>query len=453
MLRYFPFEHDEYDMPMNARPEYGPLIEVSDLDEYRHELKLKDQILAENYDYYFMCPPEAEPLAWDTIALLLPDMAKHYPEHFSLETDGDRWTWTNRVLDTTTNFILGDKTTLPLPPLDWMGRQVQEDLTFMAVDSDGTEGETYFAGGHLCFPASWCLEDKMGQSFMRIHENIPGFMERIGHPAMMMMRRLKPNRPTGRLNWTVAVTDRLNLSPATYDQWVFNRREITAENAGERCFLRIERQTFARLPVTGGILFTIRTYINPISEVVEDPQRLRRFAAVVKGIPRPTREYKGMAHFADKLVDYLETRIRVENKAPKSTVPGVRNAPILEHKKEPVMGNICLSSTGTTLWEKMPIDEPDLIEGDPMPKVHWLRKNEKNEPTYLAGLWWVKPATFKWLFFGHETFHILEGRATITIDDGTSVEVKAGDIISFAMNTPSVWEVHETLKKMFVITM
>lgn len=453
MLRYFPFEHDEYDMPMNARPEYGPLIEVPDLNEYRHELALKDEILAKDLDYYFKCPPDAEALAWDTIALLLPDMAKHYPEHFSLSVDGDVWTWTNRVLDSTTKFIFGDVTTLPLPPLDWMGRQVQEDLIVMAVDSGSEEGETYFAGGHLCFPASWCLEDKMGQSFMRIHENIPGFMERIGHPAMMMMRRLKPERPTGRINWTVSSSGNLNLSPATYDSWIHKRREINVENAGDKCFLRIERQTFARLPQTNGILFTIRTYINPISEVVEDAQRLKRFTAVVKGIPRATREYKGMAGFADALVDYLETRVRETNKAPKSTLPSVRGHRVLDHKTEPVMGNITLSNIHTTLWEPMPIDEPDLIEGDPTPKVHWLRKNEKNEPTYLAGLWWVKPATFKWLFFGHETFHVLEGRATITIDDGTSVEVKAGDIISFPMNTPSVWEVHETLKKMFVISM
>ena len=62
MLRYFPFEHDEYDMPMNARAGIGPLIEVEE-GEYTKELTLKDAILASDYRYYFQCPPEAEPLA------------------------------------------------------------------------------------------------------------------------------------------------------------------------------------------------------------------------------------------------------------------------------------------------------------------------------------------------------------------------------------------------------
>ena len=117
------------------------------------------------------------------------------------------------------------------------------------------------------------------------------------------------------------------------------------------------------------------------------------------------------------------------------------------------MGNIAYSSIHTSLWEPMPIDAPDLLEGDPAPKVHWLKKNEKGDPTYLTGLWHVQPAKFRWLFFGNETFHVLEGRATITVDDGTAVTVGPGDIISFPINTPSVWQVHEPLKKMFVISM
>ena len=449
MLRYFPFEHDEYDMPMNARAGVGPLIEV-DEGEYAKELALKDQILASDYRYYFQCPPAPEPLAWEAIALLLMDMAQHSPQHFALETEGDRWTWTNHLLGTTTVFTLGDGDTLPLPPLDWMGRQVQEDLILMAETADG--GDTVCVGGHLCFGASWCLDDKMGQNFLRIHEDIPQFLERIGRPANLMMQRLKAGRPTGRLNWTVSGTDRLNLAPAVAHEWVPSRRGITAGNAGERCFLRIERQVFARLPETRGILFTIRTYINPVSEVVAEPDRLRRFTAVVKGVPRATREYKGMASFADALVDYLESRCRQEGGAPASTVPGKRGERTVEHRREPVMGNIAYSSVHASLWEPMPIDTPDLLEGDPVPRVHWLKKNEKGDPTYLAGLWHVQPAKFRWLFFGNETFHVLEGRATITTDDGTSVEVKAGDIISFPINTPSVWEVHEALKKFFVIS-
>jgi len=447
LLPYFPFDHDEYDMPMNARPQSGPIIEVDEAH-YLKELALKDEILASDTRYYFQCPPEAEALAWDCIETVLADLVLHYPQHFALEQSGCEWTFSNFLKGTRESFTLGESSTLPLPPLDWLGRHVQEDLILMNGDEQIT-----MAAGHLCFAASWCLDDKIGEGFLRIHEPTPGFIERIGHPALSMMQRLKPHRPTGRLNWTISANDILNLAPRTFHEWAHTKREITHENAGERLHLRVERQMFVRLPRTQGILFTIHTYLTPLSEVVADNTRLKRFASNVKGVPRPTREYKGWANFYDALVDFLEIRIRDVEKRPRSTVPGLRALPELKHKREPVMGNISYSTVSTSLWEPMPIEDHDLIQGDPVPKVHWLRKNEKNEATYLAGLWLVKPATFRWLFFGDETFHVLEGSATITVDDGTSVLVKAGDIISFPMNTPSVWEVHETLKKMFVITM
>ena len=449
MLRYFPFEHDEYDMPMNARAGVGQLIEVDEA-EYFRELSLKNEILATDYRYHCQCPCGAEPLAWDTIELLLPDMALHYPQHFELSITGERWTWTNRLLGARTEFAVGDEGIAGLAPLDWMGRQVQEDLILMSDVPDA--GGSICAGGHLCFPASWCLDDKMGEHFLRIHEDVPQFIERIGKPADLMMRRLKPGRATGRINWTISSTDRLNLAPKFVHEWVPSRRGISADNAGERCFLRIERQTFARLPKTNGILFTIKTYINPISEVVADPERLRRFTAVVKGIPRATREYKGMSSFADALVDYLESRCRDLLGAPATTVPGRRgDRKIPGFRREPVMANISYSTVDAHLWEPMPIDEPDVLEGDPAPKVHWLKKHEKGDPTYLAGLWLVQPSRFRWLFFGNETFHVLEGRATIETDDGTTVEVGPGDLLSFPIDTPSVWTVKEALKKVFVI--
>jgi len=449
MLRYFPFDHDEYDMPMNARAGVGALIEV-DESKYREELALKEAILASDYNYYFQCPDEYEALGWECIELLLPDMAANYPDYFALTQDGSNWRWTNALVQTETSFTIGDINTLPYPPLDWVGRQVQEDLILMA-EVDG--GDTICIGGQLCFPAGWCLDDKVGENFLRIHEDVPQFLERIGRPADLMMRRLKPTRATGRLNWTIGTIDQLNLPPKISHEWVTSRRGITSENAGDRCFLRVERQTFSRLPKTRSILFTIHTYIDPVSEIVKDADRLNRFTAVVKGIPRPTREYKGMSAYADDLIDYLEACQRKITGAPPTTVPGQREDRTVTHKREPVMGNICYSTVNSSFWEPMPLDTPDMLEGDPEPKVHWLKKNEKGDPTYLAGLWLVKPAVFRWLFFGNETFHVLEGRAVITIDDGTSVEVKPGDIISFPMNTPSVWEVKETLKKMFVISM
>ncbi len=302
-MNYFPLEHDEYAMRMNARAGVVPLIEV-DHEEYEAELALKSQILESAYRYYFQCSPEAEGMAWESVGLLLQDMAQTYPDDFELTVRGKQWTWTNRLLGETVEFTRGEPASLPLPPLDWLARQVQEDLILMEEMSDG---KMVCVAGHLCFGASWCLDDKIGKSFLDIHDEVPEFRERIGQPSDLMMRRLKPGRPTGRFNWSIAATSQLNLAPAIAHEWQTSRHGITATNAGERCFLRVERQTLSRLPLTRGILFTIHTYLTPIAEVAANRDRLRRLVSVLKGIPAVTLEYKGMTGYIEPLMIYLDS--------------------------------------------------------------------------------------------------------------------------------------------------
>lgn len=49
---------------------------------------------------------------------------------------------------------------------------------------------------------------------------------------------------------------------------------ITRENAGERLHTRMERETLFRLPKTGAILFTIRTYIKPLGRFANKPEKV-----------------------------------------------------------------------------------------------------------------------------------------------------------------------------------
>ena len=366
-LSPFPFEFDEYDMPMNVRP-IPPDIVPEVTSQYVAEIALKREILAGDYTYYAQAQPGTQAVQWETIEYLLPLMAARYPAHFTLEREGEAWTWSNHLLDSVTRFRLGETETLPpfpgedpggppvqiarLPnwvapgppeqsitvegpepgqhsapntvfrtqgettrPLTWLALQMQEDLLLM----DGRQASTPMVAGNLCFGASWCLDDKIGESFLDIHYPIPQFAERIARAADLMIKRLKAGRPTGRMNWTIASTERLNLALKVYHEWLPSRRGITIQNAGERCYVRLERQTFSRLPVSGAILFTIHTTRTPVVEVVADPGRLRRSASVVKGMPRVTREYKGMTLFADALIDYLEARCREVDNLPATT--------------------------------------------------------------------------------------------------------------------------------------
>ena len=52
-----------------------------------------------------------------------------------LGEDGDRWTWETRMLGGRAAFRFGDRGSLPREPLDWVGRQVVEDLIVLSGDA------------------------------------------------------------------------------------------------------------------------------------------------------------------------------------------------------------------------------------------------------------------------------------------------------------------------------
>ncbi len=310
--RYFPFSDDVFSMRMGIHAlGDGAIIEV-DAPRYHDEVQLKQAILRDNYGYYFQALPDTMPMQWEAVELLLPELARCYPAHFALHTDGDDWRWHNMLLDQTLRFHLGDCTSLPQPPLDWLGRQVQEDL--LLLSGDVAAGMPLVAG-QLCFANAWCLDDKMGKSFLSIHDEVPLFAEQLGRSSNLLMERLKPGRPVWRINWSIKATSALNLAPPINVALTPLQAHVTAANAGERCMLRIERQVLLRLPRTGGILFTIHTHQATIARVAEHAAHGERLLGVLRTTPPDMLRYKGIAPFVAPLRDYLQARCAAHHDA------------------------------------------------------------------------------------------------------------------------------------------
>ncbi len=305
-MKYFPFENDYNYMTMNAKAMTSPLIEVDEKN-FADEIALKERILESNYEAYFNSPPCYNPVVMEIILYVLNSMSADYPQWFHLEVNLHSVVWMNKLLGTITSFSSNDCSSLPLPPLDWLGRQVQEDLILMMEDETG---ESICVAGHLCFGSGWSLRDKLGQSFLEAHAIVPEFHEQIGGVSDQLMRRLKPKRPVARLNWSVPPTNQLNLSPDLRSEWTPKEGEITTENAGDRCFLRIERQTISRMASSRAILFTIHTYLTPISEITQDSEKLHRLAIVIAAMPAATRTYKAMDSYFHALEEYIRLRLR-----------------------------------------------------------------------------------------------------------------------------------------------
>jgi hypothetical protein len=303
VLPYFPFEQDHYVMALGVRalrPE-ETLIEV-DAPHYSTELALKTSLLAADPRARFQAWPGTEALQWEAVTEVLPVMARQHPGHFTLEVDGGRWHWRNHLLGTETRFTPGEADSLPRAPLDWLGLQVQEDLLVL----DGTREGLPLVAGQLCFPALWCLDEKLGRPLFEVHAPVPHLNAQLGAATLRLMAGLKAGRSVTRCNWALTVTDRLDLEPASLPEWRHLFEGITPRDAGERCLLRLERQTLTLLPRTGGILFTIHTYRAPVAGEVVDPARRRRLASVLRTVPPEVSAYKRLTPFLEPLVAWLE---------------------------------------------------------------------------------------------------------------------------------------------------
>ncbi|RYF45883.1 MAG: DUF3445 domain-containing protein, partial [Cytophagaceae bacterium] len=237
-------------------PESDRLVEVD--EHHQTEIALKKQLLAELPTYYFQMLPGHETAQWEVLQLVLQNLARFHLSQFTLRQEGRRWHWTNRLLDEETTFTMGDSGTLPNAPLDWVGRQVQEDLVLL------TGPESTLIGGQLCFGNGWCLDEKIGLPFWQIHAPIVPIVSPMIQAAQKLMERLPVGRPVWRMNWSVKITDQLDMTsrhtPALDQRLADLLPSITPDTVSDQLYLRLERQTLTRLPTSGAILFGIHTY-------------------------------------------------------------------------------------------------------------------------------------------------------------------------------------------------
>ena len=236
-------------------------------------------------------PRRAAP-AFELLALLAEHLPRHHPELFRRE-NGRLF---NRANGEAWDLASGD-----LHPLDLAGRLVQEDLCLLEA-----AGETYrLIGATLCSPSRWRLAEKIGRPLAAIHAPVPGYGEALARPVDRFFAHLKPGKIVWRLNW--GVLD----DPAPFQPAPPPAAAITAEQAGESLWLRVERQTLRRLNATGAVVFTIRTHITPLAAAIGTPAAAADLAAAIRAMPEAMRQYKRISPFAQAVLAWLDERAGV----------------------------------------------------------------------------------------------------------------------------------------------
>jgi uncharacterized protein len=68
-----------------------------------------------------------------------------------------------------------------------------------------------------------------------------------------------------------------------------------------------------------------------------------------------------------------------------------------------------------------------------------------------VGVWQCTAGPSRWTLETHEFVHIVAGRMTVTPDGGEPQEVGPGDTAVFARGWSGSWQIHETIRKVYVI--
>lgn len=202
-------------------------------------------------------------------------------------------------------------TTRPLPedPMATSARLIQDDLALMIERPDG---DYYLLAGAILLPGFWRLQDKFGMRLSEIHTSgdVPQYKEKLEKGMMNFFRRLRPEDPVLRNNYFIQVDDNLawsgSIGPEDSEEVSWNTAQ--KDKAIEHHFFRSERQSLRRLPRSGAVVFTIRTYFEPIAEVVKELYVPGRLASAIRSWGDDVSRYKGKEKYEGVLLEYLDRK-------------------------------------------------------------------------------------------------------------------------------------------------
>lgn len=162
-------------------------------------------------------------------------------------------------------------------------------------------------------------------SLAEIHmPNVPHYASKLQTGMDRFFLRLSASQPYQRFNYAVTVSPELyhpeshhNLTPE-----ILAARGDEGGKGIDGLWLRVERQTLLRLPTSGAVLFSIRTYMTPMREVTADKEVAKALRTQVESYGVEVAGYKNKGLWWDILKKHLDEVL------PHEEMPGATPEPI-----------------------------------------------------------------------------------------------------------------------------
>lgn len=197
-------------------------------------------------------------------------------------------------------------------PLDVLGGMVEEDFVLF----DSADGRDTVIAASNAYTSSGRIVSCVGRDMRFAHDPVPGLNETLGARIDRVIGNVQVDRPVVRFNWFVTpIAER--LFPARSHEANIEASEQAARllasdhrKAGELLWLRVERQTFLRLPETGALAFGIHTYSDPLASLAGERDSLAAIHRLLGDYSEARLAYGGMLATRDAIRRWIEDALQ-----------------------------------------------------------------------------------------------------------------------------------------------
>lgn len=140
----------------------------------------------------------------------------------------------------------------------------------------------------ICSPSNWNLEEKIGESIEKIHEDVPNYGKMLNSRVNRFHQGLTVRKPMLRFNWSVQRGNELLWRDESMQD------PVHVNATSDNLYWRIERQTFLRLPLTGAIVFGVRIFLHSFKSMGNDNKFEDSISELITQLPLSEKQYKGL---------------------------------------------------------------------------------------------------------------------------------------------------------------
>lgn len=196
-----------------------------------------------------------------------------------------------------------DATLSPWEQLLNLGRVWEADVVWLVADDVGTYR---VAGGIVCFPSSWDLQEKLGRTLSETHRPVPELNVALDRKIETFLGRLVPGEAWLRENAGFSRSPGRNQHPSR------PRQQLDATVTRDEVWVRLEHQLFLKLPLSQSLLFGICVEVVPLGQVLSSPQAAVDLARMLSTISEEAAEYKGLTTARDVLGSFCRQQAEAE---------------------------------------------------------------------------------------------------------------------------------------------